>query len=170
MVPEKLQLRNFMCYGEDVPPLQFAGLHVACLSGQNGAGKSALLDALTWALWGKARAKSDDDLITLGREEMEVVLEFLLDNQLYRVIRRRKRGKRAGMTTLDFQAREHDGSWRRLSGDTISETQAEINRVLRIEYDTFINSAFLIQGRADEFTGRKPAERKQVLADILGLS
>lgn len=170
MVPEKLQLRNFMCYGEDVPPLQFAGLHVACLSGQNGAGKSALLDALTWSLWGKARAKSDDDLITLGREEMEVVLEFLLDNQLYRVIRRRKRGKRAGITTLDFQAREHDGSWRRLSGDTISETQAEINRVLRIEYDTFINSAFLIQGRADEFTGRKPAERKQVLADILGLS
>lgn len=170
MIPEKLQLRNFMCYGEDVPPLQFAGLHVACLSGQNGAGKSALLDALTWALWGKARAKSDDDLITLGREEMEVVLEFLLDNQLYRVIRRRKRGKRAGVTTLDFQVREHDGAWRRLSGDTISETQAEINRVLRIEYDTFINSAFLIQGRADEFTGRKPAERKQVLADILGLS
>ncbi|HEX6290465.1 MAG TPA: SMC family ATPase [Herpetosiphonaceae bacterium] len=170
MIPEKLQLRNFMCYGEDVPPLQFAGLHVACLSGQNGAGKSALLDALTWSLWGKARAKSDDDLITLGREEMEVALEFLLDNQIYRVIRRRKRGKRAGSTTLDFQIRERDTTWRRLSGDTIAETQAAINRVLRIEYDTFINSAFLIQGRADEFTGRKPAERKQVLADILGLS
>jgi exonuclease SbcC len=170
MIPEKLQLRNFMCYGEDVPPLQFAGLHVACLSGQNGAGKSALLDALTWSLWGKARAKSDDDLITLGREEMEVALEFLLDNQPYRVIRRRKRAKRSGVTTLDFQARERDGSWRRLSGDTIAETQAEINRVLRIEYDTFINSAFLIQGRADEFTGRKPAERKQVLADILRLA
>jgi DNA repair protein SbcC/Rad50 len=170
MIPEKLQLRNFMCYGDDVPPLQFAGLHVACLSGQNGAGKSALLDALTWAIWGKARAKSDDDLITLGREEMEVALEFLLDYQLYRVIRRRKRGKRAGTTTLDFQARERDGSWRRLSGDTVGETQAEINRTLRVEYDTFINSAFLVQGRADEFTGRKPAERKQVLADILGLS
>ncbi len=170
MIPEKLQLRNFMCYGEDVPPLQFSGLHVACLSGQNGAGKSALLDALTWAIWGKARAKSDDDLITLGREEMEVALEFLLDHRLYRVIRRRKRSKRAGMTTLDFQIREGDSSWRRLSGDTISETQAEINRVLRLEYDTFINSAFLIQGRADEFTGRKPAERKQVLADILGLT
>ncbi len=170
MVPEKLQVRNFMCYGEDVPPLQFAGLHVACLTGHNGAGKSALLDALTWALWGRARAKSDDDLITVGREEMEVALDFLLDDQLYRVIRRRKRGKRAGTTTLHVQVQERDGAWRNLSGDTVAETQTVISRILRIEYETFVNSAFLVQGRADEFTGRKPAERKQVLADILGLA
>lgn len=170
MVPEKLQVRNFMCYGEDVPPLPFAGLHVTCLSGHNGAGKSALLDALTWSLWGKARGKSDDDLIRLGHEEMEVSFEFLLDQQLYRVIRRRRRQKRAGVTTLDFQVCERDGTWRRLTGDTIGETQEAINRALRIEYETFINSAFLLQGRADEFTGRKPAERKQVLADILGLA
>jgi DNA repair protein SbcC/Rad50 len=170
VVPETLHLRNFMCYGEDLPPLQLTGIHVACLSGHNGAGKSALLDAITWALWGKARAKSDDDLITLGRDEMEVTLEFCLGQQRYRVVRRRKRGKRQGTTTLDLQVRDADGSWRRLTGDTIAETQALINDALRIEYDTFINSAFLVQGRADEFTGRKPAERKQVLADILGLS
>lgn len=158
-----------MCYGEDLPALDFAGLHVACISGDNGAGKSTLLDSLTWALWGKARAKSDDDLIRLGCEEMEAVLEFAADEQHYRVIRRRKRGKRQGLTTLDFQISE-GAEWRRLSGDTIGETQATISRVLRLEYDTFINSAFLLQGRADEFTGRKPAERKQVLADILGLN
>lgn len=169
MIPEKLQLRNFMCYGEDVPLLDFNGLHVACLTGHNGAGKSALLDAITWALWGKARAKSDDDLITLGREEMEVALEFLLDDRVYRVIRRRKRGKRVGVTMLNFQAQEASGAWRNLSGDTVSETQDTINRTLRIAYDTFINSAFLVQGRADEFTGRKPTERKQVLGDILAL-
>ncbi|MBL8057333.1 MAG: SMC family ATPase, partial [Anaerolineales bacterium] len=34
---------------------------------------------------------------------------------------------------------------------------------------TFANSAYLVQGQADEFTGKRPAERKQVLADILGL-
>ncbi len=170
MVPDTLHLRNFMCYGEDLPPLHFASLRVACLSGHNGAGKSALLDAITWALWGKARAKSDDDLITLGRDEMEVTLEFSIGAQCYRVVRRRKRVRRQGTTTLDFQIRNSDGSWRRLTGDTIAETQAAINAALRIEYDTFINSAFLVQGRADEFTSRKPAERKQVLADILGLA
>jgi DNA repair protein SbcC/Rad50 len=170
VIPHKLQLRNFMCYGEDVPPLHFDGLHVACLVGQNGAGKSTLLDALTWALWGEARAKSDDDLIRLGREEMQVVLEFLLDDHTYRVDRRRKRGKRQGTTLLEFQVQDADGSWRRLTGDTIADTQRAIDAALKIQYTTFINSAFLVQGRADEFTGRKPAERKQVLADILGLA
>ncbi|WP_026369942.1 AAA family ATPase [Kallotenue papyrolyticum] len=168
MVPDILHLRNFMCYGEDVPPLRFDGLNIVCLSGHNGAGKSALLDAITWALWGKARAKSDDDLIMLGREEMEVALEFRLGAQRYRVVRRRKKGRR-GQTLLDFQLCDASGTWRRLTGDTLAETQAAINATLRLEYDTFINSAFLVQGRADEFTMRKPAERKQVLADILGL-
>ena len=63
MIPVILKLRNFMCYRDEVPPLYFDGFHVACLCGDNGNGKSALLDAITWALWGKTRAKSDDELI-----------------------------------------------------------------------------------------------------------
>ncbi len=39
-----------------------------------------------------------------------------------------------------------------------------------MDYETFTNSAFLLQGRADAFTVRTPAERKQVLGEILGLS
>ena len=39
-----------------------------------------------------------------------------------------------------------------------------------MNYDTFINSVFVLQGRADEFTTRRPGERKRILADILGLS
>ena len=64
MVPLKLTLKNFLCYRGDVPPLDFSGIHLACLSGQNGHGKSALLDAITWALWGKARARDDSTVLT----------------------------------------------------------------------------------------------------------
>ena len=49
------------------------------------------------------------------------------------------------------------------------ETQNKITGLLRLDYDTFINSSFLLQNRADEFTIKTPAERKQVLSDILGL-
>ena len=94
MIPHKLSLRNFMCYRDDVPTLLFEGLNVVCLSGENGAGKSTLLDAMTWALWGKARGKSDDDLIALGQDEMEIDFEFVLDGILRRVVRRRTKGKR----------------------------------------------------------------------------
>ena len=168
MIPHKLTLRNFMCYREDVPPLHFDGLSVVCLSGENGAGKSALLDAMTWALWGRARAKSDDDLIALGQSEMEIDFEFVLDGRLHRVIRRRSRGKR-GQSMVDFQLCDEGGTWRRIGGDGVRDTDAHITAALRMSYETFINSAFLLQGRADEFTNRKPAERKQVLTDILGL-
>jgi exonuclease SbcC len=167
MIPRKLMLRNFMCYREDVPPLVLDGINIACLSGENGAGKSALLDAITWALWGEARLKSDDDLIALGAQEMEVEMIFMLDGQDYRVIRKRNKGKR-GQSWLDFQV-QHNGGWRPLSGATLRETQQIITSTLHMGYETFTNSAFLRQGHADEFTRKEPGRRKQVLADILGL-
>jgi exonuclease SbcC len=174
MVPYELTLRNFMCYRGDLPPLRLDGLHVACLSGDNGAGKSALLDAITWALWGKARM-SDDELIAQGESDMQVDLSFQLDGQLYRVSRRRQRGKTtrsgkqgAGKSALEFQIWD-EPRWRALGEQTTSETERKIEQVLRMKYDTFINASFLLQGRADEFTRKTPGERKQVLADILDL-
>ncbi|MBA7588863.1 hypothetical protein ES708_30933 [subsurface metagenome] len=60
MIPVKLDLKNFLSYGEEVPPLDFTQFHVACLSGANGQGKSALLDALTWSIWGEGREDYQD--------------------------------------------------------------------------------------------------------------
>ena len=172
MIPIKLALRNFMCYRDNVPPLSFDGIHTACISGDNGNGKSALIDAMTWALWGRTRAKSDDDLIHLGQHEMEVEFDFAVGEQLYRIIRKhskpRQRG-RSGRTILEFQVATGDG-FRPITGNSIAQTQQEITSILHMDYSTFINSAFLVQGHADEFTIKRPVERKQVLADILGLS
>jgi len=173
MIPVKLSLRNFMCYRDNVPSLSFEGIHTACISGDNGNGKSALIDAITWALWGKARAKSDDDLIHLGQTDMEVEFDFAVGKQLYRIIRKRSKPKRrggSGKTILELQISTEDG-FKTITGDSISQTQHKIVAdILHMDYDTFINSAFLRQGHADEFTTKRPVERKQVLADILGLS
>ncbi|MBO9369510.1 MAG: SMC family ATPase, partial [Chloroflexi bacterium] len=166
MIPYKLSLTNFMPYRQ--AELDFAGIHVACLSGENGAGKSSLLEAITWALWGKtARSRRDDDLIRQGADEMAVDFAFRLGDNLYRVIRQRRGGKR-GSTLLEFQIQD-DGRWRSLSESSIRATEEKIVRILHLDYDTFVNSAFLRQGRADEFTVKTPAERKRVLSDILGL-
>jgi exonuclease SbcC len=167
MIPQRLALTNFMSYRQAT--VDFAGIHVACLAGENGAGKSALLDAITWALWGNSRlgARGDDDLVRLGEEEMEVELTLALEHETYRVLRQRRAGKRS-RTVLEFQV-EDRGGWRSLSEGGVRATQRKIESVLRLDYDTFVNSAFLRQGRADEFTIRTAAERKRVLGDILGL-
>ena len=167
MIPLNLTLHNFMPY-RDPTPLDFSGIHVACLAGDNGAGKSALLDAITWALWGRARARRDDELIYQGQTETSVEFTFALGDNAYRVMRARKAGAR-GASALDLQVQMPEGGFRTLSEPTMRETQNKINRLLRLDYDTFINSSFLLQNRADEFTVKTPAERKQVLADILGL-
>ena len=169
MIPLQLRLHNFMCY-RDPDPLDFTGIHLACIAGDNGHGKSALLDAMTWALWGKARdgKRSADELIHLGQADMEVEFEFSLDGQRCRVIRKRtSRGR--GHTVLELQA--FDGHhFQPLTERTIHMTQAWIDRLLRMDYETFINSAFLLQGRADEFTVKTASERKRILGDILSLS
>jgi len=172
MIPMKLAVRNFMCYCDNVPPLNFSGIHTASISGDNGNGKSALIDAMTWALWGEARAKSDDELIHLGQPEMEVEFDFAVGEQGYRIIRKHARPKRrraSGQTLLEFQIATDNG-FRPITGNSIRETQQQINQVLHLDYDTFVNSALLLQGHADRFTRASPAQRKQVLANILGLS
>jgi len=172
MIPIKLAVRNFMPYRDNVPALHFNGIHTACISGDNGNGKSALIDAMTWALWGKTRAKSDDDLIHQGQTEAEVEFDFAVGGQSYRIIRLHSRPRRraaSGKTLLDFQVAS-DGGFKSISADSITQTQQKIIDTLHMDYATFINSAFLRQGHADEFTNQPPARRKEVLGNILGLS
>jgi len=171
LIPLKLTLKNFLCYGDAVPTLDLEGLHLVCLCGRNGHGKSALLDAITWALWGKARGRTHDELIRFGRDEMLVDLEFSARDDRYRVTRRHAAGagrRRTGSSDLQLQVQAGDG-FQPITGNTIRGTQVEIDRITGMDYDTFINSAFLLQGRADEFTNKTAGDRKEVLAKILDL-
>ena len=175
MVPVRLQLTNFLSYGEAAPPLDFDGIHVACLSGGNGQGKSALLDAVTWALWGEARKSSDlrkpdEELLRIGARQMEVDFTFRADGAEHRVVRSytQSASGKSSKPGLEFQVRDGDG-WRALTAESVRATQELIDRRLGIDYETFINSTFLLQGRSDEFTKKKPGERKEILSKILGL-
>lgn len=167
MIPVRLELHNFLPYRAP-DPIYFEGIHLAALIGQNGAGKSSILDAVTWALWGRARARRDDDLVHLGQQEMYVQLDFQQEGTTYRVLRRRRTGKR-GQGQLDLFAIQDDGSLQTINEPSMRATQSKINDILRLDYETFVNSAFLQQGKADAFTTKTPAERKKILSDILGL-
>ncbi len=170
MLLTRLELRNFLAYRAPAP-IDFSGIGLACLSGPNGAGKSSLLDAVTWALWGNARAHSDDELIRIGQTEMMVALDFEQGGAIYRVIRKRNKGKIIGRGTsqLDFLAFKNN-AWNNIGEPSIRETQQRITHLLHLDYETFVNSAFLQQGKADSFTLKTPTERKKILADILGLN
>ncbi len=167
MIPVRLQLQNFLSYGERVPPLDFTGLRLAVLSGDNGNGKTALLDAITWSLFGKTRASLEYNIIRLGASEAQVIFDFMVDGISYRV--HRQRGRRNG-AMWEFQMRLSDGTFQSLTGANARETQTKIESVLRMNYQTFLTTGYLAQGKADEFARSTAADRKKALADILDLS
>ncbi len=164
MIPKRLTLINFLSYRE--VSLDFAGLHVACICGPNGAGKSSLLEAMAWVVWGHSRVATDDDVIHLGAKEAKV--EFIFENQgqVYRIVRGRRQQQGCW---LEFQL-QTDHGFRSLTQKGVRATQQLILQHLKVDYETFIHSAYLRQGRADEFMLKRPGERKQILADLLKLN
>ena len=186
MIPIQLTLKNFLSYRE--AGLDFRGLHTACICGPNGAGKSSLLEAIAWALWGCCRSDTEDDIIHIGETDVRVDFTFSTGGQIYRVIRNRRRGhsgslefqvatnppflgKREPEEVNSSQGKGGSGgmNFRTLTDKGLRTTQQKILEHIKLDYDTFINSAYLRQGRADEFMLKKPIERKQVLANLLKL-
>ncbi len=163
MVPKQITLKNFLSYRE--ASLDFGGLHVACIAGPNGAGKSSLLEAMAWAIWGQSRVATDDDVIHQGELESRVTFVFAQGEQVYRIIRSRHR---IHGSSLEFQVAT-EGGYRVLTQRGMRATQQLICHHLKLDYDTFINSAYLRQGRADDFMLKRPSERKEILADLLKL-
>jgi len=163
MIPLHLRISGFLSY-RDRAELDFRSFDLACISGHNGAGKSSLLDAMTWALFGEARGKSSD-VINLHSSAAEVALTFRHEENTYRIQRTLPRNK---STVLEFQVK-YDDSWRPLTEKTTRDTQARIEQTLRLDYDTFVNASFFLQGKADQFTQQNSSRRKDVLSNILGL-
>ncbi len=183
MIPLHLKLSGFLSYRDPVE-LDFTSFDLACISGPNGAGKSSLLDAITWALFGQAR-KRDESLVNLQAKAAEVSFTFSYEDTIYRVIRALPRGK---TTILEFHILQQPQvasyelgvglpnpltpnplTWKPLTERSLRETQARIEQILRLDYETFVNAAFFLQGKADQFAQQSPGKRKEILSNILGL-
>jgi len=176
MIPHKLQLKNFLSYGDEIQTIDFSPYQLICLSGKNGHGKSALLDAITWALWGSARktsgtSKADQGLLRLGQTHMMVIFDFEINNTMYRVKREFALTHGKPYANLEFGVLDiATDSMHALTDKKIRSTQDRIDEVLHLNFDSFCNSAFLRQGQANEFSKKSPKERKEVFATILGLN
>lgn len=179
MIPIQLKISGFLSY-RDPAEIDFTAFDLACIAGLNGAGKSSLLDAITWVLFGQAR-KRDDSLINTHPDvkAAEVTFIFLYESNLYRVQRSMPRGK---TTLLEFHIAQNGFSqasdspfdlsavqWKPLTERMMRETQAKIENTLHLDYETFVNASFFLQGKADQFTQQKPGDRKKILGVILGL-
>ncbi len=133
--------------------------------GSNGAGKSAIFEALTWCIFGFLnRAIKGDEVVRLGPDKKplkncRVQVDIDLDGTAVRIIRHRRHAQ-FGNKLLAFV----DGKEITMGGDR--ETQERLEQLLQIDSDAFINSVMFPQGAAG-FASLTDAEQKDILDRIL---
>ncbi len=177
MRPLTLELEGFLSYREPTS-IDLAGLDAVAILGENGSGKTALLEAITWALYGRARGRGPDAVVNDLSTRAVVTFAFELAGGIYRVRRERHVGKsskselRLERSAVAFPITlgpESHEEWAPIGGDSIAETQAAIVDLLGLTEDLFTATAFVGQGDADRFTELRPAARKELLFELLEL-
>jgi DNA repair exonuclease SbcCD ATPase subunit len=164
----ELTLHNFISYRHEIISLE--GTSVAAIVGGNGVGKSSIVEAITYSLFGQTRAKSDDELsYSYNNEEKKwvvneffVKMKFELNGKIYQIQRGRANG---GGTNLKFG---YDNDFQ-LSGNTIKDTEKTIQNILGMDYSSFTSSVMLRQNEYDAMMEMSPSECKRVLMKIMGL-
>jgi exonuclease SbcC len=134
--------------------------HQIAVTGAVGSGKSSLLDAITWALYGKGRA-SADQMIRQGQGEASVYVDAIVRGEIVQVRRTRKRDR---ATSLTF----HVGGVNRTQ-HTLAETEDEIERVIGMAYEALMAGPIMVQGKSDELMRVGPSDRRDLLNRLFGL-
>ncbi|OYR82784.1 chromosome segregation protein, partial [Halorubrum sp. E3] len=160
---DRVRLANFKPYGD--ADLRLAE-GVTVIHGLNGSGKSSLLEACFFALYGsKALDGTLEDVITNGEEETDVDLWFTHDGVSYHVERRLKRydGRIDHRCTLEST----DGS--DVSRDGARAVREFVTELLRMDAEAFVNCAYVRQGEVNKLINATPRERQDTIDDLLQL-
>jgi len=160
---DRVRLTNFKPYGDADLRLTEG---VTVIHGLNGSGKSSLLEACFFALYGsKALDGTLEDVITNGEEETEVDLWFTHDGVSYHVERRLKAydGRIDHQCTLEAT----DGS--DVTRDGARAVREFVTELLRMDAEAFVNCAYVRQGEVNKLINATPRERQDTIDDLLQL-
>lgn len=173
MKPIKLHIKDFCSHSNT--EINFDNFNCALIIGKkrgndrcsNGSGKSSIFSAINYVLFNETSYSSLDKVIRNNTDACKVSFDFVssLDNQIYRIVRSRHR--KTGSEVRLF--RQENNDWTDLTARTNSQTEQEIHKILKINYNTFCNSAFFGQSDLSGIASLTPSQRKKSLKSILQL-
>ena len=159
---DRVRMENFKCYGDADLRLERG---VTVIHGLNGSGKSSLLEACFFALYG-SKALDDrnlDEVVTIGAEEATVELWFHHAGGDYHVERRVKvREDRAQTTKCVLETPDETVEGARAVRATVTD-------LLRMDAEAFVNCAYVRQGEVNKLINASPRERQDMIDDLLQL-
>ncbi|MCC3585457.1 SMC family ATPase [Microcoleus sp. PH2017_30_WIL_O_A] len=167
MRPLELLLEGFTSFRRE-QRLDFSQLDLFAITGATGAGKSSLLDAMTYALFGTTNrsGKQVADLVSQGSENLKVQLRFSVGSAQYRVTRRWRFRPKSPENKVILECWQ-DGNWETL-GTSIVAVQNTIEQILGMDFDTFTRAIILPQGKFDEFIKGDTSKRREILRQLAG--
>lgn len=165
MRPLELVIRGFRSFAERVE-IDWRDRRLVGIVGPIGSGKSSILDAVAFALYGKTPALSTESktLIRHGAESARVELAFEADGETWRVIRviRHIGGGR------HMLYRDDGGPLANAVAEKALDVTARIEGLLGLDFSTFCQSVLLAQNRFAELLNASPGDRDKVLKGVFG--
>jgi DNA repair exonuclease SbcCD ATPase subunit len=168
VIPLRVYLKNFLCHREQT--FCFDGHAVWLLYGDNGVGKSAVFDAMVYALFGEHKRTSGRnaaaDLIRHGESSFRVEFDFEYGGKCYRIWRTRARGGSTKQGVLELV----DGNpvpVRDVNG--VRELDAWVSGTLGFNYDHFVSAVLLRQGAAEKLIDADKDARRELFRGIIDL-
>jgi exonuclease SbcC len=174
MRPRNLELLNFACYaGENRIPFDDLEHDLFAIAGPTGSGKSTILDAMTWALYGRTHRLGsqglNETLMSPGATHLASTLEFTSRNDTYRVTRSVRKLPSGYKPDIKIERLRDDGSWATLpETEKIREANLRVERIVGLDYDSFTRAALLPQGDFAEFLAGDAPKRREVVARLYG--
>jgi len=167
MRPQRLELDGFTAFREPVV-VDFAGADLFALVGPTGAGKSSIIDALGFALYGsvpRLDRRSVAPIISVGALQARVRLDFTVGTAAYTATRVVRRTAGGGATTKEARLESADEV---IAGNADEVTRA-VEEILGIGFEQFITCVVLPQGEFARFLHDKPKDRQELLVRLLEL-
>lgn len=161
---KSVSIKNFFSYGPQETTLDLSGNGLANISGVNGVGKSTIIEAMLFALYGKTRQEVIKDVVNreVGKD-CKVSVEFVGDDdEVYKVIRYRAHSTQGDKVYI-FKGDKD------ISKKNASDTNEDIIEYFGMPYIAFVNSTVFSSEFYANFFSAKNSERLNIFENILSL-
>ncbi len=169
MIFTRLELKNFKSHAHTI--LDF-NPGISLIVGENGAGKSTIFEAISFALFKVYTTKTINDLVRSNKNtgdkiEMMVNLSFISNGREYKVERKVTVNKSSSKSTSDLYELNNDQYEIIASGNKQVDNEIEI--ILSMDSSTFLNAIHIRQGEIADLIDKTPATRKKLIGKLLKL-
>ena len=162
MIFKRLRLKNFKSYANEIINFDKG---ITVIVGENGAGKSSIFEAISFALFKQHTAGKLDDLVRNNTENMSVELDFISRGKEYRIIRDKNKSKSVSRLLTKTSS---DSEFMSLcSGER--EVSDNVQAILDMDANLFLNAIYVRQGEIAELVDKTPADKKRLIGKLLGL-